>query len=167
MITFKKAEEVDFPKIQSLAKAIWPPTFSNILSPEQIEYMLHMMYSEESLKKQLSEEQHVILLVSENNRDIGYLSYQLNYKDKPTTKIHKLYLLPETQGKGYGSKMVDHITSISLKQGQTILSLNVNRFNNAYKFYLTLGFEYIKNEDINIGNGFLMEDSVLELQIEK
>jgi GNAT superfamily N-acetyltransferase len=167
MITFKKAEEADFPKIQILAKAIWPPTFSSILSPEQIEYMLHMMYSEKSLKKQLSEEQHVILLVSENERDIGYLSYQLNYRDKPTTKIHKLYLLPETQGKGYGSKMVEHITVISLKQGQTILSLNVNRFNNAYKFYLALGFEHIKNEDINIGNGFLMEDSVLELKIEK
>ncbi|MFT6879790.1 MAG: ribosomal protein S18 acetylase RimI-like enzyme [Arcticibacterium sp.] len=165
MITFTTAQEVDFFKIQALARVIWPPTFEDILSPEQIEYMLQMMYSDDSLKKQVTLQKHTILLVEENNRDIGFLSYQLNYKDMPSTKIHKLYLLPETQGMGYGRKMIEEILRQANKENQKTISLNVNRFNKAFKFYQNLGFKHIHNEDIDIGNGFLMEDYVLELKL--
>ena len=42
------------------------------------------------------------------------------------------------------------------------LTLNVNRFNKAIDFYLKNGFKIIKEENIEIGNGFLMEDYVME-----
>ena len=165
MISFKKVGLSDLESIEDLAKVIWPPTFGEILSKEQITYMLSMMYSQESLRLQFTEEKHIFYFVQENNINIGYFSYQLDYKGNPTTKIHKLYLLPETQGKGYGKAMIEEVKKLAKKEKQTSLCLNVNRFNKAYQFYIKLGFIHIRDEDIAIGNGHLMEDSVLEIQI--
>jgi ribosomal protein S18 acetylase RimI-like enzyme len=38
----------------------------------------------------------------------------------------------------------------------------VNRDNPAIQFYQKFGFEIIDKEDIDIGNGFLMEDYVMK-----
>ena len=46
-----------------------------------------------------------------------------------------------------------------------VLFLNVNRFNKAQYFYKKLGFEVAYEEDIEIGNGYLMEDFVMEKKI--
>jgi hypothetical protein len=38
---------------------------------------------------------------------------------------------------------------------------NVNRYNNALAFYQKLGYEILKEEDIDIGEGFFMNDFVM------
>ena len=43
--------------------------------------------------------------------------------------------------------------------------LNVNRYNKATDFYIKLGFEISYEEDIDIGNGFLMEDYVMKKRL--
>ena len=159
-----KATAVDIPTIQKLAHAIWPPTFSEILSKEQLNYMLQMMYSEEALYQQL-EQGIIFLLAIEEEKAIGFVAYELNYKDAAEVKIHKLYLLPTTQGKGYGKRMIDEVASIGKSHAQKSISLNVNRYNKAYDFYLKIGFDKIGEEDIDIGQGFLMEDAIMEKRL--
>ena len=45
-IEFKQAESTkELATIRSLAKEIWPPVYSPILSEEQLDYMMEMMYS--------------------------------------------------------------------------------------------------------------------------
>lgn len=165
MISLRKATINELPIVQSLAKEIWPPTFRQILSQKQIEYMLDMMYSLDALKKQLTELNHVFIIAFEGDIDVGYLSYEINSKNKSETKIHKIYLLPSTQGKGYGKQLIGYAKKVAIENFQTGITLNVNKFNKAYEFYLKQGFEFVKNEDIDIGNGFLMEDAVLSLSI--
>ncbi|AWV97708.1 GNAT family N-acetyltransferase [Arcticibacterium luteifluviistationis] len=165
MISLRKATIKELPIIQSLAKEIWPATFGQILSKTQLEYMLDMMYSLASLKKQLSELNHVFIIVSEAGKDIGYLSYELNVKNESITKIHKIYLHPSTQGKGYGKELIAYAKKIAIENKQRALTLNVNKYNKAYNFYLKQGFVLVKNEDIDIGQGFLMEDAVLSLSL--
>ena len=46
--------------------------------------------------------------------------------------------------------------------GGVSLQLNVNRNNKAKEFYERQGFAVIKEEDIDIGNGYLMNDYVME-----
>ena len=87
--------------IQSLSDRIWPQTFGNILTQDQIAYMMDMMYSKPALEKQM-ENGHHYLLVEEDGEYLGYLSYELNYKKSDITKIHKIYILPSLQGKGIG-----------------------------------------------------------------
>lgn len=147
--------------IQVLSNVIWPATFSNILSQEQISYMMDMMYSTSSLEKQMNELNHHYLLAEEDGEYLGYLSYELNYKGTPITKIHKIYVLPSIQGKGVGRLFIDAVSKLALKNNNTLLSLNVNRYNRAIDFYKRMGFDFFASENIEIGNGFLMEDYVM------
>jgi ribosomal protein S18 acetylase RimI-like enzyme len=155
----------DIPTISDLAHVIWPVTFAEILSPKQIDYMLDMMYSEAAILDQMNSLNHVLLLGKEDGKAVGYISYELNYKGQTKTKIHKIYLLSETQGKGYGAKLMNEVNKIARENKQSSLTLNVNKYNKALSFYHKLGFETIGNEDIDIGNGYLMEDAILEKQI--
>lgn len=147
--------------IQVLSNVIWPATFSNILSQEQISYMMDMMYSTSSLEKQINELSHHYLLAEEDGEYLGYLSYELNYKGTPITKIHKIYVLPSIQGKGVGRLFIDAVSKLALKNNNRLLSLNVNRYNRAIDFYKRMGFDFFASENIEIGNGFLMEDYVM------
>jgi ribosomal protein S18 acetylase RimI-like enzyme len=73
--------------------------------------------------------------------------------------------LPETQGKGIGKKVIDEIEKLALDNNSTALILNVNRFNTALGFYKKIGFEVVDEVNIDIGNGYLMEDYVMEKQL--
>ncbi|MFV0417971.1 MAG: GNAT family N-acetyltransferase [Dysgonomonas sp.] len=150
--------------IQSLSGRIWPQTFSNILTQDQIAYMMDMMYSKSSLEKQMENGHHYIL-IEEDGEYLGYLSYELNYKNSNITKIHKIYVLPSIQGKGLGRFFIDKVAEIAECNNNSHLSLNVNRFNKAIDFYQRMGFDIVNHEDIDIGNGFLMEDYVMNKRL--
>jgi GNAT superfamily N-acetyltransferase len=164
-IIIKEANVNDIPIIQKLANETWPATFSKILSKEQIAYMMDMMYSENSLSSQMNEKQHQFILASDSNGYYGFASYELDYHNTNKTKIHKIYILPNQQGRKIGSRLIGHIEKIALTNKNLSLTLNVNRFNEAISFYHKIGFKTILKEDIKIGNGFLMEDYVMEKAI--
>jgi len=151
--------------IQSLSKVVWPETFRDILSEEQIAYMMDMMYSTSALQTQMREQNHNYLILQDNDEYTGYLSYEVNYKNTGLTKVHKIYVLPSAQGKGYGRFLIEAAEKIASVNQSTGLSLNVNRFNKAIDFYKRIGFEIVSHEDIDIGNGFLMQDYVMNKQL--
>lgn len=162
MIAVVKATIEDIPTIREIAHITWYPTFREILSQEQIEYMLEIMYSEKALKEQIEVKNHQFFLAKEGYEALGYLSVEVNYNQKPVTKIHKIYVLPNQQGKGIGKILMQKAEQVAVENQNTTLSLNVNRFNKALKFYESIGFSIAKTEDIDIGNGYLMEDFVME-----
>ena len=47
--------------------------------------------------------------------------------------------------------------------GDTAIELNVNRFNLARHWYQRQGFRILRNEVIDIGQGYVMDDHVMEL----
>ncbi len=152
------------PIVRELALKIWPHTFDNILSSEQIDYMLDMMYSIDSLEKQL-ENNKIFLLASAENQFVGFASYELRFDNSNKTKIHKLYVLPETQGKGVGRQLIDYITEIALKNQDSVLHLTVNKYNKAKDFYLKNGFVITEEAVFDIGNGYVMDDYLMEKKI--
>lgn len=151
--------------IQSLAKVVWPVTFRSILSEEQIVYMMDMMYSTSSLEKQMGEQNHHYLILENEGEYVGFLSYETDYKGSNITKVHKIYVLPSAQGKGYGRILLDAARDIASNNNNRELSLNVNRWNKAIDFYQRMGFEIVMEEDIDIGDGFLMQDYVMNNKI--
>lgn len=151
--------------IQDLAYLTWPDTFKNILSPEQIEYMLEWMYNLKTLREQ-SENGHHFFVYSENGNALGFIGLEAFYPEKDKLKIHKIYVLPNTQGKGIGKKLINKAIEIAKEKGIPNVILNVNRFNNAVGFYQNLGFKILYEENIDIGNGFLMEDYVMNLELQ-
>jgi ribosomal protein S18 acetylase RimI-like enzyme len=164
MITITPATREQLSVIRTIAHQTWPSTFGDILSPEQIDYMLTMMYSPDALQAQLVEKNHVFLLArdTDSREELGFVSYELDYKGESATKIHKLYLLPASQGKGVGRQLISHVAKLAKQHGNDRLSLNVNRNNKAIQFYERLDFLVVSQENIDIGNGYLMEDFVME-----
>jgi len=162
MITISEAGLHDIKIIQEITNITWPITYGEILSQTQLEYMLDLFYSDEALTKQIENTEQLFYLISDSESTIGFIGIEHSYKNEAVTKIHKIYLLPETQGKGYGKKVFEFIEKLALENKSNELLLNVNRFNTALNFYKKLGFEIKETVDIEIGNGYLMEDYVME-----
>lgn len=157
----RKAGLEDFQIINDLAISTWHKAYDKILSPEQVNYMLDMMYSLDAITEQISIKGHHFLLLSNEDEYLGFASYELNYLSG-VTKLHKLYVLPETQGKGAGRLLMSKIEEAAANNGNDKVSLNVNRYNSAVDFYLKNGYAKAGEEDIKIGNGYLMEDFIME-----
>lgn len=166
MMTIQPADTSHIPVIQKIARITWPITFGDILSKDQLAYMMEMMYSTSSLSGQMTVQQNLFLLARENNKNLGFAAFELAYQGGEKTKIHKLYIMPEAQGRGLGRAFIQKISENALQSGQQAITLNVNKYNNAaIKFYERMGFQIIREEVIPIGNGYIMDDYVLEKKL--
>jgi diamine N-acetyltransferase len=160
--SIKKATTGDIPLIRELTFKVWPQTYAAILSREQIDYMLEMMYSEDSLRKQITGGSQFIFIY-DDGEPVGFASYQ---EIKPAKwKLHKIYVLTSQQGKGTGKFMIDYIIDEIKESGATSLELQVNIDNKAKGFYEKLGFTQREIIKLDIGNGFFMNDYVMEKKI--
>jgi diamine N-acetyltransferase len=157
---FMFANKSELIRLSELAKEIWPIAFSKILLPAQIDYMLDWMYNLSKLTEQM-DSGHRFYFLRLNDLEIGFVGLQANFPEIGFLRIHKIYLKPEFQGKGLGKFMLQQIEEIARKKNAKGLHLNVNRYNEAVKFYEKSGFEILKTEDIEIGEGYLMEDYVM------
>ncbi|MBO9152850.1 GNAT family N-acetyltransferase [Chitinophaga sp. GCM10012297] len=165
MLTISMATPEQTHIIRGIAQITWPVTFGDILTKDQLDYMMNMMYSETSLHDQMRNKGHVFLLAQADGEFGGYASYELNYRGKPVSKLHKIYVLPHMQGKNMGRALVSEVAAIARKAGMEYLSLNVNRQNNAVGFYERYGFTKVGEEDIDIGNGYFMNDAVMQMKL--
>lgn len=158
-LNLRKAYESDIPLIRQLSQQIWPQTYATILSAAQIDHMMEMMYSPASIKEQLKQNNEFII-VNDGPDPIGFASF--GKEAEGIYKLHKIYLLPDMQRKGAGRFVIEQILQAMRRKGARALQLNVNRNNIAVDFYRKLGFEVIREEDNDIGNGFFMNDYVME-----
>ncbi len=162
MLSIRNATIADIPLIRELTFKVWPQTYAAVISKEQIDFMLEMMYSEVSLKKQMNDGCQFII-VSDEDDPVGFAAYQET--GSSIFKLHKIYVLTSQQGKGTGRFVINYIISNITKQGATALQLQVNRNNKAKNFYEKLGFTVIQEADFDIGNGFFMNDYVMEKKL--
>ena len=161
-LTALKIEQL--PIVIDLTKKIWPVAYGEILSKAQLDYMIDKFYNETALRE-LIQKGHVFYLAQDDNEKyVGFVSYELN-SEPNKTKIHKIYVLPETQGTGLGRQFFELVKEKAIENQQNAIFLNVNKYNNAMHFYTKLGFAKVKDEVIDIGNGYVMDDYVMEVDI--
>jgi diamine N-acetyltransferase len=163
MVKIREARLEDIPLIHQLAHATWPAAYSHILTDDQLQYMLENIYSYPSLEKQMIGHAHDFIILDYNKAPHGFASFsEIN---PGRYKLHKLYVLPSSQGKGFGKTLLDEVIHSARSSSATSLILNVNRHNKARFFYEKLGFDVIGEEDIDIGQGFFMNDYVMEKKL--
>jgi ribosomal protein S18 acetylase RimI-like enzyme len=136
----------DVPLIRQLTFKVWPQTYASIISQEQIDYMLKLMYDEAVLKKQIGIEGHQFIIVYEDGTPVGFAAF--SEIEPAIFKLHKLYVLGSQQGKGTGKLLIEHIHEIIKAKGAKALQLQVNRNNKAKGFYEKLGFVIIAEGDL-------------------
>lgn len=162
MRTIKHATPTDIPLIRELCFQVWPQTYAPILTKAQIDYMLDMMYSPAALQQQMATGAD-FLLCYDNADPVGFAAIQDQGSGK--YKLEKLYVLPNQQGKGTGKFLIDYISNTAAKRGASVLQLQVNKQNAAKSFYERLGFTVARAAVFDIGNGFVMDDYVMELPL--
>ncbi|NRA10607.1 MAG: GNAT family N-acetyltransferase [Crocinitomicaceae bacterium] len=150
--------------VNQLAHDIWPDAFKDILTKDQIDYMLDWMYDVNTLEEQ-AQTGHLFYIVKEHGIAKGFVGVEPNYPDVGMLRIHKLYMLPECQGKGMGRVLLNKAIDVAFDLDLTSLHLNVNRFNKAVEFYKHCNFDIIGEEVIDIGKDYLMEDYIMELKL--
>lgn len=160
-----KATEKDIPLIQDLAKRSWENAYTEILTTEQMEFMLNTMYSEAEISEHLKNLNYHYYLVFDEILNVfdGFLGYE-NHYEKQTTKLHRIYLVPESKGKGLGKKTLEFLNEKVKESGNNRIILNVNKYNSAQKFYESQGYKVYDEGIFDIGNGFVMDDYLMEIK---
>lgn len=161
---FKKASTNDIDLIISLAKKSWEKAYSQILSPEQISYMLQTMYSKIQLEKEMKTPHFHYQLIFLEDHPIGFIGYEHHY-ELGVTKLHRLYLLEKAKGFGIGKLSLNFVAEEAKKNQNKRLILNVNKNNTAKKFYENFGFSTYDEGVFDIGEGFVMDDFLMEYYI--
>ena len=103
------------------------------------------------------------ILVYDEEDPVGFAAY---FQKTPSIfKLDKIYILPSQQGKGTGRFVIEYLIDEIKQKGATALQLQVYRQNEARNFYEKLGFVVIEEKDFDIGQGFFMNDYVMEKRL--
>ncbi len=156
------ASEGELPAVVRLAEIVWRGHYPGIIAEAQIDYMLARGYALPVLKRYLQQAGSGLVLAKSDGVAVGFVAHLLA-DDPHVMKLDRLYVLQEYQRQQYGRRLIDHVVDVTRKAGRGKVILNVNRNNaNAIRAYERCGFAISERVDVPIGNGFVMEDYVME-----
>jgi len=164
MYTIRKATTDDCKLIHELAEKTFIPTYQDIHTPEQSEYMMNWMYSIESLTTQMIGK-HTYFILYKEEKPCGYLSVEEEGED--LFHLQKIYVLPDYQGTGAGKILFEKAIQFikEIHPAPCTMELNVHRSNKSVHFYEKMGMKIAREGDFHIGNGFYMNDYIMSLDL--
>lgn len=161
--SFFKAAEKDIPVLVSLASDIWKEHYTSLIGEAQVSYMIQNFQSEPVFRQQISSAEYTYYVMYANEKPVGYFGIT---PEADCLFLSKLYVQKEYRRKGLAKEALKIITDTARKQSLSKIRLTVNKRNtDSIQAYLHLGF--IKTADIvtDIGNGFFMDDYIMEYSL--
>lgn len=160
----KVSKDADIQIIEKLAFKIWNSHYVPIIGQHQVDYMLEKFQSFNAIRSQIKNG-YDYFLISSNEKAIGYLCLIPDTSLKKLM-ISKIYIDQSEKGGGFGTQLIDFTINRAKEQKMKIIWLTVNKNNsNTIKWYQKLGFKITKEVVMDIGNGYIMDDFVMELQL--
>lgn len=154
---------LDAPTISALAETIWHRHYADIISSEQIDYMLAQRYQPKLIKEQVLCPEIWWRKLILNEMIIGFSCCMRTHKPNEL-KIDKLYIHCDHHRKGYGAILMADAIKIMQENNLKTLILTVNKHNQAailaYQHY---GFEITDDSIVDIGGGFIMNDYLMTM----
>ncbi|MCQ4023369.1 MULTISPECIES: GNAT family N-acetyltransferase [unclassified Ruminococcus] len=161
-VEIKNVDSGNVAEIAALAKIIWNEHFTPIIGKAQVDYMLEKFQSEQAMKQQLKDGMKYIAVYS-NGELAGYSGYKL---EDNALFLSKLYVKSEKRGLGLGKAMFTYELNTAKNECKEKIYLTVNKHNaNTIAVYEHLGFVNAKSTVTDIGNGFVMDDYIMEYYI--
>jgi ribosomal protein S18 acetylase RimI-like enzyme len=149
--------------VAQLADQIWHQHFTPIIGLAQVDYMLDKFQSVVAISQQIAREKFHYFLIQQQHNDVGYTGYK--FSDN-ILFLSKLYLLASVRQQGLGRAALEFISDNARKAQASSIRLTVNRYNDAtIKTYQHCGFKIVDEVIADIGNGFKMDDYVMEKKI--
>lgn len=160
LIELCPVSESDHGAVAEMAASIWPIAYGDILSSEQLDYMITWMYSPEAMLRDVADGVEYVWIQRGGHR-LGFLAFG-PVRSGEECPLHKFYVLSGAQGQGVGSATMQALFTRLNDRGATGLWLRVNRENaRAIRFYEKNGF-LVRAEDCkDIGNGYVMDDHIM------
>lgn len=167
--------EAGIRRMSAMATRIVREHFDPIVGTEQNDYMIERFQAPEAIAQQIQEgfEYYFVLPPKDRQRDdgakkgarpLGFLA--LRAQEGQELYLSKFYLIEEMRGKGYARPMMRFVARRARNLGCDHITLRVNRKNyQAILAYEHLGFVRVGELCTNIGNGFVMDDLVYELDL--
>lgn len=161
-IKIKKASDSDeLRQIAVLAKKIWHECFKNIISDAQIDYMVDKFQSFKAMTEQTENQGYSYFQVFDNDELCGY--FAIKPENDSRFFLSKLYLRKDKRGQGIARTMMNRVFEEAKIAGKKSVYLTVNKHNNhATDVYKKIGFRITGTPVTDIGDGFVMDDYVME-----
>lgn len=155
--------DLDLRVLSSIGYSVWHETYKGIISEGQIDYMLNRFQSFEAMKDQIENESYTYIMMKEDGETVGYAGYR---PDDRGLYLSKLYIVKECRGRGYSTKTFEHLRDVARNLGLPCVHLTVNRENkHSIDIYTHAGFEIVGTQDNPIGEGYVMNDYIMELRV--
>ena len=160
MIHFKRiASDQELAKVEEMAKIIWHEHYTPIIGVEQVIYMLEKFQSSATMRSQI-ENGYQYFMISRGETPVGYLSF---IKKGDALFLSKIYILKEERGRGTGRASFEFVENQARENQCKKISLTVNKNNlNSIRAYESAGFKNAGDLVQDIGNGFVMDDYLME-----
>lgn len=167
MIALRKVtSEQDIQATASLAHAIWNQHFPPIIGQPQVDYMVEKFQSIPAISQQILDG-YEYYLIEKQDLPVGYLSL-LPDPQRQQLQLSKFYITESMRGQGIGKSALRQVMEISSDEGYKTLWLTVNKYNaSAITAYEHMGFSTTDSLEMDIGNGFVMDDFRMEIDIPK
>ncbi|MCF7807346.1 MAG: GNAT family N-acetyltransferase [Candidatus Marinimicrobia bacterium] len=158
--------KTDVQRLAGLASEIWWQHFPPIIGKAQVEYMVKKFQSETAILEQL-EQGYDYFLAEIDGLAVGYTGLLPDAEAKKLM-ISKLYVKENARDNGVGQTLLDFIEKKCNTEGLDTLWLTVNRGNTGpINWYLKRGFRITKEVDMDIGEGFIMDDYIMEKDLHR
>lgn len=143
-------------QVERLARKIWTECFTPIIGFPQVDYMLNTFQSVSAIQTQISNGYEYYL--AQDMAD--YVGYMALVPEEDKIMISKIYTTSDSRGKGIGKAMLNFVES---KCDSGAIWLTVNKQNhNAIQWYKRQGFDIKMSIKEDIGEGFFMDDYIME-----
>lgn len=147
--------------LEQLAKEIWREHFTSLIGESQVEYMLEKFQSSEAVRAQIKAGSEYFMGFI-GNEAVGYFGLNPDI-DIKKTMLSKIYVKSDARGSGVGSVFLEFVENWCRSVGMETLWLSVNRFNSdSVDWYQQHGFVIVDEVKKDIGNGFILDDYIME-----
>lgn len=152
--------------LAQLARTIWNEHYVEIIGQSQVDYMLDKFQSPQAITSQI-DSGYEYYLASVDQRPMGYLGLVPN-EPEGKLMLSKIYVARENRGSGLGVRLLEFTLGRATEVGAGAVWLTVNKHNaRSIEWYKKRGFGVVGDVRTDIGNGFFMDDYVLERLISK
>ena len=149
--------------LSDFAASIWREYWTDVLPNGQAEYMIKKFQSAEAMKEQMEHDNYSYFYIMSDGKRAGYTGLSLRDGE---LFLSKLYVLKEFRHRKIATRVFPLIVDFAVRNGRKRIVLTVNKGNiNAINAYKKLNFREIDAVVTDIGNGYVMDDYIMEYTV--
>lgn len=156
----------DVAELAEMAHEIWFEYWPALIGEAQTAYMVKHFQSEPAIRRDMSEHAYEYWFM--RDADGNLVGYTGGHVEPETNRffISKIYLYADERGKGYASDTIRFYDALCAERGLRAMYLTVNKHNElGIRAYKAKGFVTIEEVETDIGEGFVMDDYIMEKQV--